>query len=325
MKRNAKIVVALVVTLLVILGVVVGVSKRNSVEKIAVVATNFPAYDFVRAVAGDKAGVKMLVKPGAETHDFEPSPGDIIDIQKSKLFVYTGGESDEWIEDVLNDIDAGKVKMLKMMDVVKVVEEEVVLGMEDDEHEHHGEDNHEHHDEGKTEYDEHVWTSPRNASKIVESIKEELVKISPENREEFEQNAKKYTEKLAELDRKFREIVEAGERKVVVFGDRFPLRYFVDDYGLEYYAAFPGCSEQTEASSRTVAFLVDKVKTEKIPVVFAIEMGNGELARTIANEAGAKVLTFNALHNVSLDDFKNGRTYVEMMEENLDVLEEALR
>ena len=321
MKRNAKIVVALVVTLLVILGVVVGVSKRNSVEKIAVVATNFPAYDFVRAVADDKAEVKMLVKPGAETHDFEPSPGDIIDIQKSKLFVYTGGESDEWIEDVLDDIDAGKVKMLKMMDAVKVVEEEVVSGMEGDEHDNE----HEHHDEGKTEYDEHVWTSLRNASKIVESIKEELVKISPENREEFEQNAKKYTEKLAELDRKFREIVEAGERKVVVFGDRFPLRYFVDDYGLEYYAAFPGCSEQTEASSRTVAFLVDKVKTEKIPVVFAIEMGNGELARTIANEAGAKVLTFNALHNVSLDDFKNGRTYVEMMEENLDVLEEALR
>lgn len=307
---------ALVAILFVSVGTIIGISNINkNSEKILIVATNFPAYDFARAVAGDTAEIKMLVSPGAETHDFEPTPSDIIDIKNSKLFIYTGGESDEWIEDIIGDIDVDKTKLFKMMDAVNVVEEETVEGMEE-EHEHDGEE--------EAEYDEHVWTSPRNSAKITNAIKEDLIKISPENKNTFEENAKKYTDKLADLDLKFQNIVNNGNRKTIVFGDRFPLRYFVDDYGLNYFAAFPGCSDQTEASSKTITFLVQKIKSEHIPVVFKIEMSSGNIAKTIADETDAKVLTFNAAHNISADDFKNGRTYIEIMEENLVALEEAL-
>lgn len=314
MKRNIKIVIALAVILLAGLGFIVAFNNsQKQSEKLTIVTTNFPAYDFARAVAGDKAEIKMLLKPGSEMHDFEPTPSDIIDIEKSNLFIYTGGESDEWVEDILEDTKASKT--LKMMDAVEVVEEEAVEGMEAEEEE-----------EGEEpEYDEHVWTSPKNAKKIVNRVKDELIKASPENEEVFEQNAADYSAELDELDNKFQAIVNNSKRKTIVFGDRFPLRYFADEYGLKYYAAFPGCSEQTEASSATIAFLVDKVKSEKIPVVFKIEMSSGKVAQTIADETGAKVLTFNAAHNISADDYNAGMTYVDIMEQNLSALEEALQ
>ena len=324
MKKSTKIIISFVAIIVLVIGAIIGINNiTKNHEKISIVATNFPAYDFARAVAGDKADIKLLIKPGAETHDFEPTPSDIIDIKNSKFFVYTGGESDEWIEDILSDIDVKKTKLIKMMDSVEVVEEETVEGMEH-EHEHEHEYEHEE-DEEEIEYDEHVWTSLKNAQKIVNKIKDELVQISPEHKDDFEKNAEEYNEKLNKLDKEFEEIVENGNRKVVVFGDRFPLRYFVEDYGLKYFAAFSGCSEQTEASSKTIAFLVNKVKSEKIPVVLKIEMSNGNIARTIAEETGAKVLTFNTAHNVSADDFRNGKTYAKIMEDNLVVLKEALK
>lgn len=314
MKRNIKITIALAAILLVSLGVILGISDaRKQSEKLTIVTTNFPAYDFARAVAGDKAEIKMLLKPGSEMHDFEPTPSDIIDIEKSNLFIYTGGESDEWVEDILEDTKVSKT--LKMMDAVEVVEEEAIEGMEAEEEE----------EDEEPKFDEHVWTSPKNAKKIVNRIKDELIKVSPENEEAFEQNAADYSAELDELDNKFQAIVDNSKRKTIVFGDRFPLRYFADEYGLKYYAAFPGCSEQTEASSATIAFLVDKVKSEKIPVVFKIEMSSGKVAQTIADETDAKVLTFNAAHNISADDFNAGVAYVDIMEQNLSVLEEALQ
>lgn len=314
MKRNIKITIALAAILLVGLGVILGISNtQKQSEKLTIITTNFPAYDFARAVAGDKAEIKILLKPGAEMHDFEPTPSDIIDIEKSSLFIYTGGESDEWVEDILEDAKIDKT--LKMMDAVEIVEEEAVEGMEAEEEE-----------EGEEpEYDEHVWTSPKNAKKIVNRIKDELIEISAGDKETFEQNAANYSAKLDELDNKFQAIVDSSKRKTIVFGDRFPLRYFADEYGLKYYAAFPGCAEQTEASSATIAFLVNKVKSEKIPVVFKIEMSSDKVAQTIADETGAKVLTFNAAHNISADDFNAGVTYTDIMEQNLSVLEEALQ
>lgn len=316
MKKTTKIIIILIVIIGISLGIILGVNKaKESNEKVSIITTNFPAYDFARAVAGDKADIKMLVKPGAETHEFEPTPQDIIDIKNSALFVYTGGESDEWIEGILEDIDINKTKLVKMMDAVEVVEEETVEGME---HESH----HEHEEEAK--YDEHVWTSPKNAIKIVDAIKDELSKISPKNETLFADNSKIYIDKLSELDQKFQDIIKAGNRKTIVFGDRFPLRYFVDEYNLDYYAAFPGCSDQTEASSKTVAFLVDKIKNERIPVVFKIEMSSGKLAETISNETGAKVLEFQSAHNISSDKFNAGVTYVDLMERNLSALKEAL-
>lgn len=330
-KRSIKIFIVLFVVLFVVVGAIIGIGGINKKsEEVLIVATNFPAYDFARAVAGDKADIKMLIKPGVELHDFEPTPSDIIDIKNSELFIYTGGESDGWIENILGDIDTDKTKIFKMMDVVNVVEEEIVDGMEEEYRYEYGHDNGEdkyqyYHDEEEIEYDEHVWTSVKNAVKIINSIRDELIEISPENKQVFEENAKKYTNQLADLDLEFQNIVSNGNRKTIIFGDRFPLRYFVDDYGLNYYAAFPGCSEQTEANSRTIAFLVEKIKSENIPVVLKIEMSSGNIAKTIADETGAKVLTFNAAHNISADDFKSGRTYAEIMKENLTVLEEALK
>lgn len=365
MQKTTKILIALTAILLVSLGAFIGLSKKDSARsKISIIATNFPAYDFARAVAGDKANVKMLIKPGAETHNFEPTPNDIIDLKNSRMFIYTGGESDEWVKKILNEIDPKTTKIIKMMDQVKTVKEELVEGMEDDEeshdHDHEHEDNHNHdhnhkhdhkHEHGhdheheaedehdhdhdhkhntsaehseEGEDDEHVWTSPKNAIKIINAIKSELVNIAKDDAATFNQNTENYSKKLSDLDQSFRDIVASARRKTLVFGDRFPLRYFVDEYGLNYFAAFSGCSEQTEASSKTIAFLIDKVKAEQIPVVLKIEQSNGKIAETISKATNAKVLTFQSAHNVSPEEFEKGVTYIDLMTGNLKVLKEAL-
>ena len=309
MKRNIKIILALIITLFLgVALIVVFNNKAKQSEKLSIITSNFPAYDFARAVAGDRAEIKMLIKPGAELHDFEPSPQDIIDIKNSDLFIYTGGESDEWVESILDDT----TNTLQMMDSVNTLQEEIIEGMESE-------------DEDEGEDDEHVWTSLRNAIKIIHSIRDELSEISPENQGYFEENAKAYIDRLSELDTSYQYIVKNAKRKTLVFGDRFPLRYFVEDYKLDYYAAFPGCAEQTEASSKTIAFLIDKVRKEKIPVVLKIELSSDKTAQTIADETGAKVLTFNSAHNISAEDFTKGITYADIMESNLAVLEEALQ
>jgi zinc transport system substrate-binding protein len=314
MKKSLKmIIILLVVAVAAVAGILLVGNKKAAGEKLKIVATNFPAYDFARAVAGDEAEVKMLLKPGAEMHDFEPTPQDVIDIKNSDLFVYVGGESDEWVADILKEIDVSKTKTLKMMDAVSVVEEEAVEGMEAEEEDEEAKGD-------EVEYDEHVWTSPKNAAKIVDAIAEKIADKS----DRFKINAADYVAKLDELDAKFRDVVKNAKRKTIVIGDRFPLRYFVDEYNLKYFAAFPGCAEQTEASSKTISFLIDKVKTEEIPVVFKVELSSGKIADTIAKETGAKVVEFNAVHNVSAEDFAAGATYVSLMKKNVSALKEAL-
>ena len=314
MKKSLKmIIILLVVVVAAVAGILLVGNKKAAGKKLKIVATNFPAYDFARAVAGDEAEVKMLLKPGAEMHDFEPTPQDVIDIKNSDLFVYVGGESDEWVSAILKDIDVSKTKTLKMVDAVSVVEEEAVEGMEAEEEDEEAKGD-------EVEYDEHVWTSPKNAAKIVDAIAEKIADKS----DRFKKNAADYVAKLDELDAKFRDVVKNAKRKTIVFGDRFPLRYFVDEYDLKYFAAFPGCAEQTEASSKTISFLIDKVKTEEIPVVFKVELSSGKIADTIAKETGAKVVEFNAVHNVSAEDFAAGATYVSLMKKNVSALKEAL-
>ena len=314
MKKNVKIIIALAIVLVVGIGAILTIAhKPKDNKELSIVTTNFPAYDFARAVAGDKADIKILIQPGAELHDFEPSPSDIIDIKNSDLFIYTGGESDEWVEDILTSSDDKQIRSFKLMSAVELLEEEEVEGIEEHEHE-----------EDEIEYDEHVWTSLRNSQKIISSLAKELGEISPEDKDLFEANANSYNQKLAKLDSEFQSIVDGAKRKTLVFGDRFPLRYFVEDYGLEYFAAFPGCSEQTEASNKTIAFLINKVKSENIPVVLKVEMSSANIAETIAKETNTKYLTFNSAHNISADDFKNGKSYAEIMESNLKVLKEAL-
>lgn len=286
-------------------------------EKISVVATIFPQYDFTRQIAGDKAEVTMLLKPGAESHSFEPTPQDIIKIQNCDVFIYVGGENDEWVDSILDSIDQSNIKVVKLLDCVDVLGEEVKEGMEA-EAEDHGEG------EDDVEYDEHVWTSPQNAVTITNVIRDVLCFVDVPNAEAYQANAENYTKQLNQLDAAFRDVVDNANRKTIVFGDRFPLRYFTEAYGLDYWAAFPGCSTESEPSAATIAYLADKIKAEKIPVVFQIELSSGNVAQSIAEATGAKVMTFYSCHNLSKTDFENGATYLSLMEKNVEALKEAL-
>jgi zinc transport system substrate-binding protein len=284
--------------------------------KINVISVNFPGYDFAREIAGDNINLTLLLQPGAESHSFEPSPQDIIKIQNADIFIYVGGESDSWVKEILSSVKNKNLKVLAMTEIVKPVEEEIKEGMQEED-EHEGE-------EEEAEYDEHVWTSPINAIAIARAIADAFCEADKANAQTYKTNAEKYTEKLQILDAAFREVTVGAKRKTLIFGDRFPLRYFVDEYGLDYYAAFPGCSTETEASAKTVAFLIDKVKKEQIPVVFRIEFSNGKIAKTICESTGAKNLLFHTCHNVSSDELKSGKSYLTLMADNALNLKEAL-
>ncbi|WP_283170762.1 metal ABC transporter substrate-binding protein [Curtanaerobium respiraculi] len=338
-----KKIIAVAAALVMCIAILAGCSSQGSTstpssdEKVKVVATIFPQYDFAKQIGGDRADVQMLLAPGAEAHSYEPTPEDIKTIQNADLFVYVGGENDEWVEDILESMGDKAPQTLKLVDCVKTVEEETVEGMQE-EHEHadgeahehaegeahEHEHEHEHADGEEAEIDEHVWTSPKNAEAIVDALCDRMSSARPADADAFKANATEYKKQLEELDGKFRDVVNNANRKTIVFGDRFPLRYFVEEYGLNYYAAFPGCATDTEASADTVAFLINKVKEEKIPVVFSIELSNGKIADTIAESTGAKRLTFYTCHNVSADQMKEGATYMSMMTENVDALRKAL-
>lgn len=304
-----------------------GCNTINSAQKdnkLSVVTTIFPQYDFVREIAGDNVNLSMLLKPGSESHSYEPTPKDIITIQNCDVFIYVGGESEKWAEDILDSIDTKNIKIISLMECVDIVEEEIVYGME---HEHeddvHHEDEHSHDEE--IEYDEHVWTSPKNAIKIVNQISAVLSSLDEKNKDKYNKNTKEYITKLEELDSLFKSIINNSSRKTLVFGDRFPFRYFADAYGLDYYAAFPGCSTETEASAATVSFLINKVKDDNIPVVFYIELSNEKMADTICEATGAKKLLLHSCHNITKKDFDNGISYLDLMEVNANNLVEALK
>ncbi len=306
-----------------------GVSEEVQDDgRISVVTTIFPQYDFVRQIAGENVELKMLLKPGEETHSYEPTPQDIIAIQNSDIFIYVGGENDAWVEDILESMPEADMRTLKLMDCVDTVEEEHVEGMQEQPgHSHEEEESHE--DETEEEHsvheiDEHVWTSPVNASAIVDKIKELLVQADPENRQIYEENAEAYEAELAELDAEFRDVVDNAGRRLVVFGDRFPFRYFADEYGLDYYAAFPGCASDTEPSAATMAFLINKVKEEEIPAVLKMELSNENIANAIVEATGTEVRTFYSCHNLTAEEFEDGETYLSMMQKNVETLKEVL-
>lgn len=320
MKRFRIIISLLFITMSVLL-TGCRIVKQQDNSKINIVTTVFASFDFARQVAGDNANITLLIKPGSESHSYEPTPKDIIAIEECDIFIYTGGENDTWLDYILNTVDNDDIKIIKMLDLVEKYEEEHVEGMEGHHHSHE----HDHsHEEGAEEWDEHVWTDPLNAIKISEKIKDVLCETDVNNKERYEENFRQYSDELMRLDSEFESIVEKSERHELVFGDRFPLRYFVEAYGLDYYAAFPGCAAESEPSAKTVAFLIDKVKEDKIPIVFKIELSNGNIANAIANDAGVKVMTFYTCHNVSRSDFDKGETYISLMRRNLDTLREAL-
>ena len=297
--------------------------------KISVVSTIFAPYDFARKIAGEKADISMLLLPGAESHSYEPSPQDIIRIQNSDVFIYVGGETDGWIKRILDSVNTDKKRIIALMDHVELVGEEIVEGMEgghDHGHSHghgHSHDDDDDHDD-EIIADPHVWTSPRNAKLIVQRIADALCGADEGNAPFYRKNAADYIARLDDLDAAFRAVTDGAKRKTIVFGDRFPFRYLADAYGLEYFAAFPGCSTETEPSARTIAFLIRKVQEEQIPVVFHIELSNERIADTICGESGAKKRLLHSGHNISRDDFQSGASYLELMNRNVEALREAL-
>lgn len=296
-------------------------------KKYSVVSTSFPGYDFARAVTKNtNISTKMLVKPGAETHTYEPTPQDIIDIKNADMFVYVGGDSDTWVKKILKDVDTKKTHVVKLVDLVSTVEEEIVEGMEDeDEHEHdhdHDDHNHKHdHDEEEEgpEIDEHVWTSPKKAMEIVKKIAKVASEIDAAEKTKIDDNAEKYVAEIAQVDKDLHQAID-GKISEIVVADRFPFRYFADEFGLKYAAAFSGCSEQTEASAKTISFLINKVKQDKVKKIYKIELSNGKIAETVSKDTGAEVLELHSAHNVTADDFSKGVTYVDLMKRNLVAL-----
>ena len=281
-----------------------------SQEPLSIVCTIFPAYDFARQLAGDTAQVTLLLPPGGDCHSYEPSPRDIIRIQEADLFLYGGGESDHWVEEILSSMGDDAPRAFRLTDCVTLLAEETTESMEA------------HHEEA--EMDEHVWTSPKNAMRIVKDLSAALCEIAPENADVYGAALTGYLGELEALDAAFEETVAQGKRDLIVFGDRFPFRYFAHDYHLRYDAAFPGCSEDSEPSVRTVISLVETVRAEQVPVIFYIEFSSRKTADILAEETGAKELLFHSCHNVSSEELEAGATYLTLMWNNVSALKEAL-
>lgn len=280
--------------------------KPHDETKLQIVCTSFPAYDFAREIAGDRAELTLLIKPGSEVHSYEPTPKDMIRIQESDLFICNGGESEQWAETLITP----KLNTIYMMDCVDTVEESAdgIYNAED----------------GEPELDEHVWTSPLNAIKISEEICNALCKLDTDNAEAYKTNFTAYKAQLMALDREFRQVIKNSGKHTLVFADRFPMRYFALEYGLDCYAAFPGCSSETEPSAKTVAYLIDRVREDKIPAVLYMEFSNQKMADVICEDTGCRKLPFYSAHSVSAEQFGQGVSYLDLMRINLNSLKEAL-
>ena len=277
----------------------------------SVVVTIFPQYDFIRQIAGDLVNLTMLVQPGSEVHGYDPTFAEVSTILHADLFVYVGGESDRWVEGVFNKSDH-EVNAVSLLSMVDALDEETVEGMQTEE------------EEDEDARDEHVWTSPKNAIRIVESLRDALIELLPDNAETLSTNAARYIEKLKDLDVKFADLMAHAKHKTVVFAERFPFRYLMHDLGLSYYAALPGCSSNEEVSLSTVAFLIERVREEDLPTVFYIEFSDEKIADAIVSATGCKKLLLHSCHNVSRADFDEGVTYLDLMTRNVESLKEAL-
>ena len=291
---------------------------KDNDDRLKVVTTIFPYYDFVRNIAGDRVELKLLLPPGSEPHSYEPSPSDIVAIENCDVFIYNGGESDEWVESVLESVENKNMKTMRMMDYVDLLFEQEV-----DHDKHHHEEHTEEHEHGE-EYDEHIWTSIINSKKLSNAICEELSALDLANRKFYADNKDSFLSELQKLDNNISEIVKNGKRKTLVFGDRFPFLYFVTDYSLEYECAFPGCSSETEPSISTVTHMIDFSREHNIPVIFYLEFSNGKVANLISEDVGAKTERFSSCHNVTRDEFAEGVSYISLMQNNAEVLREAL-
>ena len=319
-----KKITALLLALFMLVGALAGCGKQNDTnqtDKLSIVTTIFPEYDWVREILGEKADnaeITMLLDNGVDLHSYQPTADDIVKISDCDLFIYVGGESDEWVEDALRNAANGNMKVINLLEVLgdSVKTEEIVEGMQEAEHEH------------EEEADEHVWLSLKNAKMLVRVISKALQELDPDSKDIYAANADTYVKKLSALDAEYQAAVDAASNKTILFGDRFPFRYLVDDYGLRYYAAFVGCSTETEAGFETISFLAKRVDELKLPCVLTIEGARHKIAETIVRNTTAKnqrVLTMDSMQSTTSKDVKNGTTYLSVMEKNLSVLKEALR
>lgn len=301
-----RLIAALLCLCLMLCGCTAQPEKPHDETKLQIVCTSFPAYDFAREIAGDRAELTLLIKPGSEVHSYEPTPKDMIRIQESDLFICNGGESEQWAKTLITP----ELNTIYMMGCVDTVEESAdgIYNAED----------------GEPELDEHVWTSPLNAIKISEEICNALCKLDTDNAEAYKTNFTAYKAQLMALDREFRQVIKNSGKHTLVFADRFPMRYFALEYGLDCYAAFPGCSSETEPSAKTVAYLIDRVREDKIPAVLYMEFSNQKMADVICEDTGCKKLPFYSAHSVSAEQFEQGVSYLDLMRINLNSLKEVL-
>ncbi|MCD8346875.1 MAG: metal ABC transporter substrate-binding protein [Lachnospiraceae bacterium] len=296
-------------------------------EPIQIVATIFPEYDWVQQILGDQAEnaeLTLLLDSGVDLHNYQPTVDDILAVSDCDLFIYVGGESDEWVEDVLKEAVNDDMVVLDLLEILgdSAVEEETVEGMET------GEEENDEEEEGETEYDEHVWLSLKNAQVFCEAIAEALEGIDPDNADLYAENAAEYLSELAALDEAYQAAVDEASVTTLLFGDRFPFRYLTEDYGLDYYAAFSGCSAESEASFETITFLAGKVDELGLNHVMTIESSDGKIAQTIISCTSTQeqeVLVLNSMQSITLQDVEEGATYLSIMEENLEVLTQALQ
>lgn len=298
-----------------------GESVRPESKKLSIVCSIFPQYDFCKEIVGENAELTLLLKSKVDMHNYKPSAEDILKIRNSDIFIDIGGESDEWANEVFETVKSETPLVLSLINVVDAKDEKALEGMETEEHDH---DDESHEGEEHAEKDEHVWTSLKNAELIVKAITEKVCALDPENADEYEKNSKTYLSKLSSLEKEYAETVKTAKRKVLLFGDRFPFGYLADDYSLECYAAFSGCSAETRASFETIAFLAGKVKEKELPFVLKIDGSDGSVAKTVASQSNAEVRTLNSCQSVSEDDIKNGVSYLSIMKDNLSVLKEVL-
>ena len=353
MKSNKLL--ALFLTLILCFSVMTGTAALAENKKLNVVTTIFPIYDWVREIIGnrDNTEITMLLDKGVDLHSYQPTAQDIMKVATCDVFIYVGGESDEWVEDALKEAVNPSMIVINLVEAMgeNIKMEEIVEGMEheqdhdgehdedhDHEEEHEHDEDHDHeeghdheedhdHDHEHDEPDEHVWLSLRNAQILVGSIADGLCTADPEHAETYKANKASYSEKLAVLDEQYAETVQGSAYKTILFGDRFPFRYLADDYNLTYYAAFSGCSAESEASFETIIFLAQKIDELGLPAILTIENPKTRIAQTVVEANGAKdqkILSLDSMQGTTMADVNAGSTYLSVMENNLSILREAL-
>lgn len=307
-----------------------GCSPRTETDgapdgRLNVVTSLFPYYDFARQIGGEEIDLSLVVPAGMDSHAFEPTPADMRMIQEADIIFCNGGEMENWLEQVLASLDTSDIQVVTMMDFVDAVEEEIVEGMEDSGHGHeHGAADGGHEHDHEHELDEHIWTSPRTAQVFARVIGDALAGADPGHAALYGERTEAYIGQLSALDREFEELTAGSRRHMMVVADKFPFRYLADDYGLEYRAAFSGCSSDSEPSAKTIAYLIDLVREQEIPVVYYLELKTPRVAEIIGEETGAEPLLLHSCHNVTRREFESGVTYLQLMEQNVENLRKGL-